>query len=176
MAEWQTRRSQKPLRATSCGFDSRSRHQDFVFRAIGCFYRSNRIGPHPGGRLTAVLTAVEAGTHTSVQVTPARPGPIGWLPRSQIWLAGKGAAVCHGTGLVPRIRSRDRFTPRRRSHSGASRRPNTRATTTCGNGSRQANPARPPSEPLRCRPTKPARAGSLPAGRRPRGVRGRAAA
>ena len=27
MAEWQTRRSQKPLRATSCGFDSHLRHQ-----------------------------------------------------------------------------------------------------------------------------------------------------
>src|SRR5260370_18292698 len=27
VAEWQTRRSQKPMRATSCGFDSRSRHQ-----------------------------------------------------------------------------------------------------------------------------------------------------
>ena len=27
VAEWQTRWSQKPLRATSCGFDSRSRHQ-----------------------------------------------------------------------------------------------------------------------------------------------------
>src|SRR5262245_29859926 len=26
VAEWQTRRSQKPLRATSCGFDSRLRH------------------------------------------------------------------------------------------------------------------------------------------------------
>jgi len=27
VAEWQTRRSQKPLRATSCGFDSHLRHQ-----------------------------------------------------------------------------------------------------------------------------------------------------
>ena len=26
VAEWQTRRSQKPLRATSCGFDSHLRH------------------------------------------------------------------------------------------------------------------------------------------------------
>ena len=27
VAEWQTRRTQNPLRATSCGFDSHQRHQ-----------------------------------------------------------------------------------------------------------------------------------------------------
>jgi len=35
---------------------------------------------HPGRRLTAVLTAVEAGTQAIVPLTPAGPGPIGWLP------------------------------------------------------------------------------------------------
>src|SRR5712692_6730327 len=34
VAEWQTRRSQKPMRATSCGFDSRSRHQAIRTRAV----------------------------------------------------------------------------------------------------------------------------------------------
>ena len=47
----------------------------------------------PRGRLTAVLTAVEAGTHTIVQLTPAGPGPIGWLPRSQIWLAAHASRL-----------------------------------------------------------------------------------
>src|ERR1700693_4684554 len=30
---WQTRRSQKPMSARTCGFDSRSRHQDCEFNA-----------------------------------------------------------------------------------------------------------------------------------------------
>ena len=35
MAEWQTRRSQKPLRATSCGFNSRLRHQAQDVSTVG---------------------------------------------------------------------------------------------------------------------------------------------
>src|SRR5579859_5754065 len=34
VAEWQTRRSQKPLGATPCGFDSRPRHHPLAFRSI----------------------------------------------------------------------------------------------------------------------------------------------
>ncbi len=34
MAEWQTRRTQNPLRATSCGFDSHQRHQTKIIRTI----------------------------------------------------------------------------------------------------------------------------------------------
>ena len=62
-------RSQKPLRATSCGFDSRSRHQVFVFRSIESFYR----GAQRGGGLKPIHVWVKLDQATAL----CRGGPAG---------------------------------------------------------------------------------------------------
>ena len=42
VVEWQTRRSQKPLRETSCGFDSHPGHHNSLTSCINVFLKQNR--------------------------------------------------------------------------------------------------------------------------------------
>ena len=54
VAEWQTRRSQTPLRATSCGFESHLRYQDLqdeIADRAGLASRRGTFGQHDGRRI-----------------------------------------------------------------------------------------------------------------------------
>lgn len=62
VAEWQTRRSQKPLPARAWGFDSPSRHQSSEFKSRLCY-----------GAFLIVIMCGWTGLTATLTVTPKRP-------------------------------------------------------------------------------------------------------
>src|SRR6266511_5174673 len=77
VAEWQTRRSQKPLRATSCGFDSHLRHQpspsctDHVGAWLSLVERSVRVAEVGGSN---PLAPTRATARSSIGLSRTRRG------------------------------------------------------------------------------------------------------
>src|SRR5438309_2556413 len=73
VAEWQTRRSQKPMRATSCGFDSRSRHMRIhPFGAKTAPEDRSRQPFGARGRVRRTRSSAPAATYSGRPVTNIR--------------------------------------------------------------------------------------------------------
>ncbi len=104
VAEWQTRRSQKPLMVTSCGFDSHLRHQPIVGAWLSPVERSVRDaevgGSNPLAPTTLKITVIRGGDFCFL-ARPAAPGaPAGAAPALTFRAGCLIIAHCDATKLI----------------------------------------------------------------------------
>src|SRR3954452_4477285 len=77
VAEWQTRRSQTPLRATSCGFESHLRYQGFALAPRRNAGRMTRFA-----NAVSVAALLAAGCSAGTAPTPSAGATVAFPPRA----------------------------------------------------------------------------------------------
>ena len=96
MAEWQTRRSQKPLSASSCGFDSHCWHHQMLSQKMACFVDQFPMTPtiEPGeGAVVATSGPGQWAVHKWAADQARVADDRGWGPLP--WRCVHGLAVWH---------------------------------------------------------------------------------